>query len=186
MHTKCFELCRSLNCFQSLYFLSHFGSISKIYASFCFFTVTSSFTVTTIKIRANFLCNSLLHRNKTPYIWTNSFCQFFWKLVQSEEDYFSKIRKFNNPRDVIKLKLGQKGPNLHTTLYTNFEKKIKFNNYSFWDQFLKLWYGPLLIRRSNGILKLGQKRPKFVSTIGEIRSNVIGYETLRWGKCLWG
>lgn len=52
----------------------------------------------TIKIAANFLCNSLLHGKKTPYIW-DRFSSFFLKIVQNEKDYsftltfcnFSKI-----------------------------------------------------------------------------------------------
>ena len=78
-------------------------------------------------------------------------------------------------------------------LYSNCDRNIKFNNYGFAEVsnsfvrrvFLKLWYyGP--IPRSDVILKLDQKRPKFVSTIGQIRSKPLGNEALRWGKCLWG
>ena len=49
-------------------------------ASFCFFTVT-------IKIEENFLCNSLLHRNKRLLITGQVFPQPSGKLVQNEKDY---------------------------------------------------------------------------------------------------
>ena len=51
---------------------------------------------------------------------------------------FSKIRKFNNPCDVIKSKLGQEGGQV-CILYFNCDKKIKFNNYGFFEFNNSLW-----------------------------------------------
>ena len=44
--------------------------------------------------------------------------------------HFSKIWKFNDPCDVIKSKLGLKGAKF---VCCNCDKKIKFNNYGFFE-----------------------------------------------------
>ena len=82
--------------------------------------------------------------------------------------HFSKIWKCNNLCDVMKTKLVQEGPKF---VYYNPTVIKRSNSITavfyrlvihFWDQFFKiviLW--PFLIPRSDVILKLVQKRPKF-------------------------
>ena len=78
-----------------------------------------------------------------------------------------KIWKFNNSSDVIKSKLAQKEAEFVYYITTVIKTVIKLWCFSrlvihFWEQYFKLWYhDPFLIPRSDCILKLGQKRPKF-------------------------
>ena len=83
--------------------------------------------------------------------------------------HFSNIWKFNNPCDVIKSRLGQKGVTfvyyIPTEIRRSYSITMVFSRLVIhsWDQFLRLWYyGPFLIPRFGIILKLAQKRPKFV------------------------
>ena len=92
----------------------------------------------TIKIGANFFCNSLLHRRKRILISGQVFCQFYWNLVENEKDYsltlefqiFSKMYggrceteaplwQFSNP---CKVKIGPKRGQI-CILYSNCDKK---------------------------------------------------------------
>ena len=82
--------------------------------------------------------------------------------------HISKIWKFNNPCDVIKLKLGQKGIKFIyyiPPVIKNSNPKTKENLLIFVAFFKLRYFSWFFFSRSNLILEMCQKRPKFVHLV---------------------
>ena len=106
--------------------------------------------------------NILRPNNKRKFeTWNHVF--FFWGENVDFLSFFQNL-EIQNTLWRHKVKVGPKRGQIFA-LYSNCDKKIYFNNLSFFEvaisflrRFLELWYyGPLLIPRSEVILRLGQK-----------------------------
>ena len=112
-------------------------------------------------------------------------CTFF-EVEDLIFQHFSKIWKFNNPCDVKKSKLGQKGAKFVYYIPTAIKKwnciAMSFSRLviHFWDQFVKtVIYGPFLILVLTSF-KIRSKEAHICRS-----SKAIGNEKFWRGKCLW-